>query len=87
MNRLKSKNADLAVQRTRLNNLRSAGDIAAYNAPYQATMPPWMPTTRGRTLKNLIAQYNQLVATRNALALETQQLTNEISSQVSPVSK
>ena len=85
---LKVKQAALQAQQERLTSARERGDATAYNAgvpAYNSAVNAY--NTEVKQLQNLVAKYNALVAERNAIALEEQQLTQDISSQVSPISK
>jgi len=82
---IKTTYALLQTRQAQLSNLR-ASNPAAYNQAipaYNATVDDY--NAKVTNLKALISQYNNLVAQRNALVLEAQQLTREITSQVSPL--
>jgi hypothetical protein len=77
---LEQQAADIRSAGERLNRLRASGDAAPYNAgvaPYNQSIERYNRAVV--VLKQQIAQYNQLVETRNAVALEQQQLTQELS--------
>lgn len=83
---LQDEAGSLGSQHDQLDNLRRSGQIAAYNAgvpSYNAAVNGY--NAQVAQLKDLIDRYNQLVSSRNAVALETQQLTSEITSQVQPI--
>jgi len=83
---LKSRQAALQVQQSQLNSARSRGDIGTYNAgvpAYNSSVNAY--NAEVRQLQDLINKYNALVAERNAIVLEEQQLTQDISSGVSPI--
>lgn len=83
---LRSRQAALSALGKQLDASRAAGDIAAYNAGvpvYNRQVAAYNGEVD--TVKSLIARYNDLVGQRNAIAAETQQLTDEISSQVAPI--
>lgn len=83
---LKTRQRQLEGRQAQLEAERRAGDIGAYNAgvpAYNALVDAY--NAEVRTVQNLVNQYNQLVAARNAIALEEQQLTQAISSNVSPI--
>ncbi len=85
---LKTKRAALDAESNHLQQARSSGDIAAYNAAvpgYNASVNSYNAGVD--SLQALVAQYNQLVSERNAIALETQQLTNEINSQATTINQ
>jgi len=70
---LNSQQADLKAQRLALQGSNTATDIAAYNlkvAAYNNLL---------ENTKAIIAQYNNLVTTRNSVAIEEQQLQQELS--------
>lgn len=83
---LKTRQAQLEARQAQLVSDRRSGNVSAYNAGvsgYNALVDAY--NAEVRTVQDLINQYNQLVAARNAIALEEQQLTQAISSQVSPI--
>ncbi|HVC36143.1 MAG TPA: hypothetical protein VNE40_01695 [Candidatus Dormibacteraeota bacterium] len=83
-NDLKAKQAQLDTQRQTLETLRASNNFAAYNAAvpgYNAMVAAY--NNQVATIKVLIDRYNLLVNARNAIALEEQQLNNELSSSVS----
>lgn len=83
---LKAQLSALNEQGTHLQALRNSNNIAAYNAgvpSYNVRVDAY--NAEVARVKDLISQYNQLVTSRNAVVLETQQLTNEISTQVAPI--
>lgn len=85
---LKNRQTQLTAQSAQLQSLRSSGDIAAYNAgvpAYNARVDAF--NAEVATIKSLVTQYNDLVGTRNAIATETQQLTNEITSQATTIGR
>lgn len=83
---LQKQYAALTAQQARLTGYKQNGDIGDYNAGvpgFNRLVNSY--NTQVDALRGLIAQYNELVNTRNGIALEAQQLTNEITSQVSPI--
>ena len=85
---LKIKQAALQAQQSQLNAARSRGDLNAYNTgvpAYNSAVNAY--NAEVRQLRDLINKYNALVAARNAIVLEEQQLTQDISSGVSPIGK
>lgn len=85
---LKTRQAALQAQQENLSAARARGDIGAYNSG----VPTYNAAVNGynaevKQLQSLVDTYNALVAERNALALEAQQLTQDITTQVSPISK
>ena len=84
---LKTKQSQLNAQQAQLDTARHSGNVTAYNAGvpvYNALVDAY--NAEVSTIKSLVDQYNTLVAARNAIALEEQQLTQAISSSVSPIS-
>lgn len=85
---LKTRGAALAAEQAQLNNDRSSGQIVAYNSGvpnFNASANAYNAEVAAQS--ELIDRYNQLVQTRNAIALESQQLTSEITSQPQPLAK
>jgi hypothetical protein len=85
---LQMKSATIQALQSRLTADQNSSDIFAYNAGvpgYNADVDAY--NTEVMSLKNNITQYNQLVAARNTVAVESQQLTSEITSQVSSISQ
>jgi hypothetical protein len=77
--------AALDAQNTGLQNERSSGQIAAYNsgvAGYNRAVDAYNTLLAGT--KDLISQYNSIVDKRNAVALEEQQLSKELSASSLP---
>ena len=84
---LKTKQAQLNVQQAQLDAARRSGNLTAYNngvPAYNTLVDAY--NAEVATIKSLVDQYNTLVVARNAIALEEQQLTQAISSSVSPIS-
>ncbi len=83
---LKSKHNDIEARQASLVNLRSSGNIAAYNAgvPIYNSLVDAYNREVGR-IKDLISQYNQLVNERNAVVLEQGELSKELTSDVAPI--
>ncbi len=78
---LDTQKSALDTQNQQLQSDRSNGDIAGYNsgvASYNAAVNSYNVLVAAT--KSQIAQYNDIVQARNAVALEEQQLTQEISS-------
>jgi hypothetical protein len=85
-NDLKSKEVTITAQKSQLLIERSSGNVDAYNAgvpSYNSLIDGY--NSEAQAVQNLINQYNQLVANRNAVALEEDQLVNDLSG-VSPLS-
>lgn len=83
---LERRDAQLSASRQHIEALRSSGDTAAYNAAvpgYNAQVD--MYNNELAAVKRLIAQYNQLVEARNAIALEEQQLVGELKGASKPI--
>lgn len=77
---LDSQRTSLEDQETRMNGYRASGQNAAYNsevASYNQRVDAYNSLLA--TTKTLISQYNDIVNARNAVALEEQQLTKELS--------
>ena len=69
-----------------MNSLKSSGNISAYNSEvsvYNRLVNDYNDDLA--TLKALINTYNQLVVKRNATAQETQELTQELSTDQTPI--
>lgn len=83
---LYSRDQTLASEAAHMQALKNSGDISAYNAAvpeYNAAVNTYNGLVA--QLRSLIDRYNDLVNQRNATAIEAQQLTNEINSNVAPV--
>lgn len=83
---LKSRLTAIQDQQATLNALRTSGNISQYNADvpgYNNLVDAY--NAEAKDLKSLISQYNQLVATRNAVALQEDQLVNELSNTAAPI--
>ncbi|HEY5314230.1 MAG TPA: hypothetical protein VIK18_16980, partial [Pirellulales bacterium] len=75
-------------QHSQLVATRNSGDIAGYNAgvpAYNALVDAY--NVEVQTVKNLVDQYNQIVAARNAVAFEEDQLANDLSTTAAPISQ
>jgi len=86
---LKNRQSVISSKQQDLNNLRNSGDFAAYNAavnPYNALIDAYnYEITR---VQGLVDQYNSLLEARNAVALEENQLVNDLNaSNLSPINK
>lgn len=85
---LKAKHAALDAESRQLQSYKANNNISAYNAGvpgYNADVRAY--NAEVDSLQALITQYNLLVQTRNATALEAKQLTDEINSQTQTISK
>lgn len=76
----------VSATQDQLNDLKSGNNIPAYNA----AIPGYNQQVNSYNaevdqLKTLIANYNTLVATRNSVALEEDQLSNELNSSVTTI--
>lgn len=83
---LKTRLSAINAQQTTLNAERANGNIPAYNAGvpgYNSLVDAY--NSEAANLQALIAQYNQLVASRNAVALEEDQLSKELTSTAAPI--
>ena len=82
---LNQQKVALDQQSAQLQNLRSSGQIGAYNsgvAAYNRSADNYN-VLLGQT-KAMISQYNDIVGKRNAIALEEQQLTQELTASSLP---
>ena len=82
---LKQQKSALDTQNAQLNVERSSGQITAYNsgvAGYNRAVESYNSLLQAT--KNQINQYNDIVAKRNALALEEQQLAQELTASSLP---
>ena len=71
---------ELKQQSSEMNRLRTSGQVSAYNqhvSSYNAKVNSYNDLVA--TTKNEISQYNDIVEKRNSIALEQQQLANELS--------
>lgn len=85
---LKTRQATVDAQQAALLNERNANNATAYNAGvpgYNALVNAY--NAELQTVQSLIAQYNQLVASRNAIALEEDQLVNELGNNLTPINR
>jgi hypothetical protein len=85
---LKSKQAVINGRQSALNALRSGGDVNGYNAGvpgYNAIIDAY--NAEVVQLRNLINQYNELVVSRNAVALEEDQLAKELTSDTATIQR
>lgn len=86
-----TQSKDLEIKRSQLNQLRDSDNIQAYNSgvdSFNAAVNSYNADVR--RLQGLIGTYNDLVAKRNTIAFEEQQLVQDISSgpvQTAPASK
>ena len=77
---LKTELATLNAQQAQLQSERSSGNISAYNAgvpAYNQLVAQYNALVH--TVQTLVGQYNSLVNSRNAIALEEQQLESDLS--------
>lgn len=85
---LKTRQAAVSAQQSTLMSERSAGNISAYNAgvpAYNAQVDAYNAGVQ--TVQNLVNRYNRLVVSRNAIALEEDQLVNELSNSAAPINR
>jgi uncharacterized protein YaaR (DUF327 family) len=83
---LKDQQSQIETQRNSLLALRSRGDVNAYNAgvpTYNNLVDKYNSSVR--ELQSVVSQFNDLVAKRNAIALEEDQLVNELKANVAPI--
>jgi hypothetical protein len=85
---LKDKEAAIAAERQKLEELRASGSISAYNAgvPVYNNMVSTY-NSQVQTARSLIETYNQLVVKRNAVALEEDQLVNALDNNVETINQ
>jgi hypothetical protein len=82
---LERQSASLEKQGQQLDQYRSSGQVDAYNRAvpgYNNSVDAY--NALRATTKNLINQYNDIVDKRNAIALEEQELTQELSASALP---
>lgn len=82
---MKTADAALNAQLVSLTDLRSSGNLAAYNAgvdPYNEAINSYNVTVQ--TVENLVSQYNQLVATRNQVSGQLTTLAAALDTRVTP---
>lgn len=85
---LKSSQSVIDTQQSELESLRDSGDVSAYNASvpgYNALINTY--NAQVVEVRGLTSQYNQLVVSRNAIALEEDQLAKELTSNTSTIQK
>lgn len=85
---LKRKQASIDIQRRKLESQKSSGDINGYNAAvpsFNSLVDSY--NAEVATVKQLVNEYNQVVDKRNAIALEEQQLVNDLSANPSPIAQ
>lgn len=83
---LERREADIAAMQRQLENHRDSNNIETYNAlvpVYNARVDQYNELIR--ITQSKISEYNEMVAIRNSLALEVRELTQSISSQLSPI--
>lgn len=85
---LQTQSAQLSTELQNLEQTNAAGDIDSYNVQvpgYNQAVTAYNKLIT--TTKSLIDQYNQLVATRNSIALQAQNLENELSGTLTPLAQ
>ncbi len=85
---LQTDQQDISAAQSHLVELRSSGQIDAYNAAvpaYNAQVDTY--NALAQTVRDLIDNYNRLVAQRNSIALEENQLVQDITSAPAAISK
>lgn len=83
---LDTKQAEISTSQASLLALRNSGDVNGYNAGvagYNALVSAY--NAEVQLLKDAVARYNQLVASRNAIALEEDQLVKSLNAEVAPI--
>ena len=84
----KTRQTQLNNQQAQLDSEQNSGNTTAYNngvASYNVGVAAY--NNEVDTIHGLVNQYNALVDARNQIALEEQQLSSDITSKVSPVTK
>lgn len=87
-NDLKSKQSAINSAQSQLASQKNSGDVSGYNAGvpgYNALVNAY--NAEVQNIRNLISQYNQLVAARNAVAFEENQLVKDLSNDTAPISQ
>jgi len=85
---LSARQKALDADSARLQQLKSSGNTQQYNAGvpgFNASVNAF--NAEVVQIRDLVTKYNALVNTRNSIALEAQQLTNEIDSSVAPIER
>jgi hypothetical protein len=85
---LKTNATELSNELQSLNQSQDSGDTASYNAgvpEYNQSVDSYNALVT--TTESLVSQYNLLVGTRNALALQTQELENELTGSLTPLAQ
>lgn len=85
---LKSQESDINAMQRQMESDRGQGNTVAYNAQvttYNAKVDQYNALIHETQTE--IAQYNQVVATRNSLALEVRELTQSINSSLAPINQ
>jgi hypothetical protein len=83
---LQSKQAAINTMQSKLTSQKNSGDINGYNAGvpvYNNLVNAY--NAEIQTIKDLIRHYNQLVAERNAVALEEDELVKDLSADTVPI--
>lgn len=83
---LKTQQGEISAKQASLVSLRNSGDVAAYNAgvpAYNSMIDSY--NRQVQTVRGLVNQYNQVVTTRNAIAVEEDQLVKSLSADVSTI--
>lgn len=83
---LDTAQSEIDQRQKTLNTLRSSNNISAYNAgvgPYNQLINDY--NAQVQRVRGLIAQFNQLVETRNAIAIEEGQLVKSLSAEVDTI--
>jgi len=85
---LPTKQAAITSEQSRLLGLKNSGNISGYNAgvpAYNRLIDSY--NAEVHDLQSLVDQYNTLVGNRNAIALEQDQLVNELKTNVSTINR
>lgn len=83
---LKVQQATISTKQRSLNALKASGDLDLYNAGvpgFNALVDSY--NAQLIRLRSLVSQYNSMVAARNAIALEADQLSKELTSTSKPI--
>ncbi len=83
---LEAKQKEITSRQELLVAQRNSGDVDGYNSGvpgYNNMIEDF--NNQANSLKGIVAQYNELVASRNAIALEQDQLQKSLSADVAPI--
>lgn len=83
---LQTKRSQIDTERSQLLAQKNSGDISGYNSgvtSYNGLVDSY--NAEVQTVKDLVDRYNQIVSIRNAVALEENQLVQDLSTDVKPI--